>query len=203
MSQQSVRQAARRSALDAQAARRKERADRGRQLECLAVDVLTALGERDGAVRDAERRAGEALRTMTDDEGLSIREAADWCGSGVTVRVVTRLRQLTHDPQGVRGRWARHGSRAAGLAAPRQAVNGSQRLRKTAGSVGAAAWARRARLGQLPDGSTSKRLGTEVKQLCRGHLPDGWPVGHDHLAVCGRDDDPRHPAHRSASGQTG
>ena len=46
------------------------------------------------AVRDAERRAGEALRTMTDDEGLSVREAADWCGSGVTVREVTRLRRL-------------------------------------------------------------------------------------------------------------
>ena len=65
MSQQSVRQAARRSALDAQAVLRKERADRERRLEGLAVDVLTALGERDGAVRDAERRAGEALQTMT------------------------------------------------------------------------------------------------------------------------------------------
>jgi hypothetical protein len=58
MSQQSVRQAARRSALDAQAVLRKERADRERRLEGLAVEVLTALGERDGAVRDAERRAG-------------------------------------------------------------------------------------------------------------------------------------------------
>jgi hypothetical protein len=48
MSQQSVRQAARRSALDAQAVRRKERADRERRLERLAVEVLTALGERDG-----------------------------------------------------------------------------------------------------------------------------------------------------------
>ena len=71
MSQQSVRQAARRSALDAQAVLRKERADRERRLEGLAVAVLTALGERDCAVRDAERRAGQALRTMTDDEGLS------------------------------------------------------------------------------------------------------------------------------------
>ena len=29
---------------------------------------------RDGAVRNAERRAGEALRTMTVEEGLSVRE---------------------------------------------------------------------------------------------------------------------------------
>ena len=94
MSQQSVRQAARRSALDAQAILRKERADRERRIEGLAVAVLTALGERDGAVRDAERRAGYALLTMIHDEGLSAREAADWCGSGVTVREVTRLRRL-------------------------------------------------------------------------------------------------------------
>jgi hypothetical protein len=44
MSQQSVRQ-------DAQAALRKERADRERRLEALAVAVLTALGERDVLVR--------------------------------------------------------------------------------------------------------------------------------------------------------
>ena len=94
MSQQSVRQAARRSALDAQAVLRKERADRERRLEALAVAVLTALGERDALVRDAERRAGQALRTMTDDEGLSVREAVDWCGSGVTVREITRLLRL-------------------------------------------------------------------------------------------------------------
>jgi len=101
MSQQSVRQAARRSALDAQAGLRKLRADRERRLEGLAVEVLTALGQRDAAVRDAERRAGEALRTMTVDERLSVREAVDWCGGGVTVREVARLRRLAHDPQGV------------------------------------------------------------------------------------------------------
>ena len=66
----------------------------------LAVEVLTAIGERDGAVWDAERRAGEALRTMTDDEGLSVRAAAEWCGNGVTMREVTRLRRLAPDTPG-------------------------------------------------------------------------------------------------------
>src|SRR6187200_2276326 len=94
MSQQAMRQAARRSALDAQAALRKERADRQRRLEALEVAVLTALGERDALVRDAERRAGQALRIMTDEEGLSLREATDWCGSGLTVREITRLLRL-------------------------------------------------------------------------------------------------------------
>jgi hypothetical protein len=103
MSQQSVRQSARRSALDAQAVLRKLRADRERRNEDLAVEVLIAVGERDGAVQDAVLRAGEALRAMTVDEGLSIREAADWCGGGVTVRDVSRLRRLAQNSQGVAG----------------------------------------------------------------------------------------------------
>src|SRR5215207_7737253 len=102
MSQQPVRQAARRSALDAQAALRKERADRDRRLESLAVAVLTALGERDALVRDTEQRAGQALRTMTDKEGLSPREAVDWCGSGLTVREITRLLGIDGGHQGGR-----------------------------------------------------------------------------------------------------
>ena len=96
MSQQSVGQAARRSVLNAQAVLRKQRADRERRLEGLAVTVLTALGERDGAVRDSERRAGQALQTMTEDEGLSVREAVEWCRSGVTVREVSRQRSRSH-----------------------------------------------------------------------------------------------------------
>jgi hypothetical protein len=35
---------------------------------------------------------------VTIDEGLSLREAVEWCGSGaLTVREVTRLRQLAHN----------------------------------------------------------------------------------------------------------
>jgi hypothetical protein len=60
--------------------------------------VLTALGERNASVRAAEGRAGEALLAMTDEEGLSVREAVDWCGSGVTAREVVRLRRLAHTP---------------------------------------------------------------------------------------------------------
>src|SRR5215207_9819200 len=107
MSQQAMRQAARRSALDAQAVLRKERADRERRREALAVAVLTALGERDVLVRDTELRAAQALRTMTEDEGLSVREAVDWCGGGVTVREITRLLRLDGGHQG--GREARVG----------------------------------------------------------------------------------------------
>jgi hypothetical protein len=37
---------------------------------------------------------------MTYDEGLSAREAAEWCGSGVTVREITRLLRLDGRHQG-------------------------------------------------------------------------------------------------------
>ena len=76
---------------------RKERADRERRLEGLAVAVLTALGERDSLVRDAERRAAQALRLMTDQEGLSIRDVVEWRGGAITSEA-TRLRQLVNDP---------------------------------------------------------------------------------------------------------
>ena len=49
-------------------------ADRERRLERLAVTVLTALGEgRRGP--DAERRASAVLQTITDDDGMSLRES--------------------------------------------------------------------------------------------------------------------------------
>lgn len=99
MGQQTDRQRARRQALDAAAAARAKRVERDRRLERLVVLVLTALAERDVAVRDAEQRAGAALHAMTHAEGLTLREAAAWCGEGVTLRDVTRLRQLTHPTQ--------------------------------------------------------------------------------------------------------
>jgi len=94
MGQQSIRQAARRAALDAQSKRRRGRAAREKRLEDLAVRVLVAIRERDAAVAEAERQAGEALREMTEDEGLSVREAVEWCGDEISTREATRLRRL-------------------------------------------------------------------------------------------------------------
>jgi hypothetical protein len=39
---------------------------------------------------------------MTDDEGLSLPEAVDWCGSGITVREISRLLRLDGAHQGGR-----------------------------------------------------------------------------------------------------
>ena len=97
MGHQSLRQEARRAALDAQSKRRRERAEREKRLEDLAVQVLVAIRERDAAVVEADRRAGKALREMTEDEGLSAREAVEWCGGEITLREATRLRRLVKD----------------------------------------------------------------------------------------------------------
>ena len=103
MCQQSVRQAVRRPALDARAAMRTvpcrprtpPRRSGGRGAD-RSVNVMLM-------VREAERRAGRALLAMTDDEGLSLRGAVDWCGNGVTVRKMTRLRRMAQEDPGANG----------------------------------------------------------------------------------------------------
>lgn len=58
--------------------------------------MVTALAERDALVLACEARAGAALRSLTKDEGLSLREAVTWCGGleQVSVREATRLRKI-------------------------------------------------------------------------------------------------------------
>lgn len=91
MGSQSTRQAARRSALDAQARRRRERAEREKRLEALALEVMVALRERDAAVDRCEAAAGGALRAMMGEEHVSAREVVAWCADEITAREVLRL----------------------------------------------------------------------------------------------------------------
>jgi hypothetical protein len=100
--------------LDAHAVLRRERADRERWLEALPVARLTVLGERDGAVRGTERRAGDALQTMTAEEGLSLQQRSSGaavaplrCGrclgyanSRTTRRAAAADERPTHAPPG-------------------------------------------------------------------------------------------------------
>ena len=90
MAQQSVRQAARRTAREMTARRRTERAAREQRIEDLAVAVLTALGERAAA----ERRVGEALVELTDVQGLSLSDAVRFCDAQISKREAIRLRQV-------------------------------------------------------------------------------------------------------------
>jgi hypothetical protein len=40
------------------------------------------------------------LLAVTDGEGISVREAVEWCGSSLTVREVTQLRRLVGEAWG-------------------------------------------------------------------------------------------------------
>lgn len=53
------------------------------------MQVSVAVREREAAVADADRRAGNALRDMTEDQGLSVREAVERCGDEPTTREAT------------------------------------------------------------------------------------------------------------------
>lgn len=97
MPDQTARQRARRSVLDAQTKLRQRRTEQDQRRTLLAVTVVTALAERDALVRACEARAGAALRTLTGTEGLSLREALEWCGGDkqLSVREASRLRTVT------------------------------------------------------------------------------------------------------------
>lgn len=89
---QFVRQQARARARRARERVRQEQLRRERRLARLGEKVAVALAERDATVADCERRAGEALRSLIEDEGLTAREALAWCGDDtLTSREVGRL----------------------------------------------------------------------------------------------------------------
>src|SRR5215218_3844483 len=104
MGKQTLRQAARLAASEVCAKRRRERAQRDRRLEKLAIDVLTALGERDATIAATEQRAGAALQAMITDESLTVSEAVQWCAGAISHRETAPLRQL--NPQGQNHRQA-------------------------------------------------------------------------------------------------
>lgn len=97
MSQQTIRQRARRTARETADRRRRERAERERRVVDLAEQVMVAVGERDVAVAAAERKAGAAVRQLIEIEGLSVSEAVEWFGGTLSLREVTRLRRVGDD----------------------------------------------------------------------------------------------------------
>ena len=92
-------QRARREALDGQSRWRAERAAKDDRCADLGVAVVVALRKRDQAVTECEARAGEALRALVEDEGLSAGEAVRWCAGAVTVAEAGRLRRLAAQPE--------------------------------------------------------------------------------------------------------
>lgn len=127
MAGQTARQRARQTALDAQARMRAQRVQQERRRDALGVVVVSALAERDALVAACELRAGAALVKMTEQEGLNLAEAVEWCGGAdlLTAREAARLRQ-TAQSAGVVGpvRGARTTSADAGVDGPGHAVEG-------------------------------------------------------------------------------
>ena len=102
---QLVRQQARARAQQARARVRQEQARRERRLLKWGEAVAVALAERDAVVSDCEQRAGRALRSLIEEEGLSTQEALAWCGDEtLTGRQVYRLiRGVVDEEQGGTG----------------------------------------------------------------------------------------------------
>jgi len=129
-SQATTRQQARRAALDVQSRMRQQRAEQERRRASLAVTVVTALAERDALVLACEARAATALRSLTENEGLSLREAVQWCGGveQLTVREAARLRKVdtAHTTAGVGTQQAAAGepTEPARHGGPEPATNG-------------------------------------------------------------------------------
>lgn len=104
MSRHTDRQAARRSIIEANARRRSAQAEKAKRLSDLTYQVLLAIADRDRAVAETEQRAGQAIREMTDTDGLSVIDILDWLGDTLTAREVRRLRRLAADePTGKHG----------------------------------------------------------------------------------------------------
>ena len=92
MPNQSVRQAARRAALDAQIRVRRRQEERDKRRSRLGVILVTALAERDAQIEFYESRAAEAVESLLVEEGMTVGAVADWCG--LSSREVRRLRSL-------------------------------------------------------------------------------------------------------------
>ena len=91
MPNQTLRQMARRRALDAQIRVRQREEARDKRRRRLGVIVVTALAERDKQVRVLEARAAQALDDLIAREGLTVHEAAQWCD--LAIRDVRRIRR--------------------------------------------------------------------------------------------------------------
>jgi hypothetical protein len=98
MQKQTVRQQARARAREARAKVLQEQAKRERRLAKCGETVAVALAERDAVVTNCEQRAGQALRSLIEEEGLSTQEALAWCGNDtLTGREVYRLIRSSSD----------------------------------------------------------------------------------------------------------
>ena len=94
MVRQGLKQDARRRVTEALSAKQKGRLERERRQAGLAVEILTALAERDEAIQAAERQAADAVRALLA-ERVSVAEIAELCGGQLGARELTRLSRIS------------------------------------------------------------------------------------------------------------
>ena len=87
--EQSIRQAARRAAVAAQARRRAKTAERDKRLDSATLTLIVTLKERDAL----EGQAGAAIRAMLTD-GLTLPDVVTWTDGETTLKEATRLAEL-------------------------------------------------------------------------------------------------------------
>jgi hypothetical protein len=97
MAKQALKQAARIRVQEALAAKQKERLERERRQAALAIDVLTAVAEREEAIARTEAAAAASVRSLLG-EGLSVAEVVELCGGQVDAKEVQRLSRIEADP---------------------------------------------------------------------------------------------------------
>ncbi|GAA1799478.1 hypothetical protein GCM10009811_24250 [Nostocoides veronense] len=99
-SQQSIRQRARRRALDAATAARIRQAAKDQRVSRLAAKLDRALARREEAIERWDRRVGEVLIALTRGEGLTLDEAIAWAGVELPRRHAYRMRAAAESPYG-------------------------------------------------------------------------------------------------------
>lgn len=102
MVRQGFKQDARRRVTEALSAQRKERLERERRLAGLAVEILTAIAERNEAVQVADQQAADAVRALLAQH-VSIAEIADLCGGQIDAKELTRLSRIRPVPAAASG----------------------------------------------------------------------------------------------------
>ena len=58
---------------------------------------MVRIADRDDALERADRRIGQEIVALMEEEGLRVADIIEWCDGSVTAQAITRLRRLAED----------------------------------------------------------------------------------------------------------
>jgi hypothetical protein len=93
MAKQALKQDARRRVQEALAAKQKERMERERRQADLAVEILTAVAERDEAIATFERAAAVAIQALLGDR-VRLDYIVELCDGQIDAKELQRLARI-------------------------------------------------------------------------------------------------------------